>query len=459
MKKQKKTNTKSRMIVSVDEFFQRLTTIYISFIVSFFILFVIDGYETITFYKALCFFVLTGCYVIISILMRVEFALIGVSRIVSFRTLWSNLHASQKMVFLYWLCTAISTLLSVDIKTSLIGSLRFDGFLTITLYCWMFLLISTQYRPKKCLIWLFGVAVSISCIISIVQFSGANPFNLFPNGMNYYDAYKLYSGEFLGTIGNVDIYSAVLCIAIPVFWVSIFKLKGRTRYLLVIPLILCMIVLIKAFVAGGIVGVTIGTMFTIPFLVKHKKTKIVLLCIVIAISIILVHVVFFFGGYFGGFLQEASELMHGNWNDRFGSGRLYIWRKTAELIPQKPFWGGGPDTLGIRTDAKFERFDEITGTLIQSHVDVAHNEYLNILVNQGCLALICYLTALFFALKRFVQKASDSPVTAICGSAFICYSIQAVFGISSPTSAPLFWICFAFVIGDCHIQTNRQLKE
>ena len=450
-----KTNKNGETNVSGDAFFQRLSTIYISSIVSFFILFVIDGYETITFYKALCFFVLSGCYVLISILGRLELVLIGARRIVPLHTLWLNSHISQKMIFIYWMLTAISTLLSVDIKTSLIGTLRFDGFLTITLYCWMFLFISSQYRPQKWLIWLFGAAISISCIISIVQFFGANPLDLFPKGMNYFDAYKLYSGEFLGTIGNVDIYSAVLCVAIPVFWLSILRLKEKTRFLLAIPLILCIIVLIRAFVAGGIVGISVGILFTVPFLAKDKKRRNALLRIVVAIFIILIIVVFYFGGYLGGFVEEASELLHGNWDDSFGSSRLYIWRKAVELIPQNPLFGGGPDTFGIRTDAKFERFDETTGMLIQSNVDVAHNEYLNILVNQGSFALIFYLGALFFAVKAFTQKASESPTTAICGSALICYSIQAFFGISSPIAAPLFWICFAIVVNDNNIQNNK----
>ena len=196
-------------------------------------------------------------------------------------------------------------------------------------------------------------------------------------------------------------------------------------------------------------------MFTVPFLAKDKKRRNALLRIVVAIFIILIIVVFYFGGYLGGFVEEASELLHGNWDDSFGSSRLYIWRKAVELIPQNPLFGGGPDTFGIRTDAKFERFDETTGMLIQSNVDVAHNEYLNILVNQGSFALIFYLGALFFAVKAFTQKASESPTTAICGSALICYSIQAFFGISSPIAAPLFWICFAIVVNDNNIQNNK----
>ena len=456
MKSHNKPNMTVERNLTGDNFFQHLTTIYISSIVSFFILFVIDGYETITFYKALCFFALTGTYVLISILGRLELVLIGARRVIPLRKKWERLHTSQKMIIIYWTLTAISTLLSIDIKTSLIGTLRFDGFLTITLYCWLFLIISSTYKPEKWLIWLFGASISVSCIISIIQFLGYNPFGFFPEGMNYYDAYQSYSGEFLGTIGNVDIYSAVLCIAIPVFWISLVKLKTKTRFLLIIPLILCIIVLTKAFVAGGIVGIFVGTLFTLPFLVKNKKRRNTILCAIITLFVVMIIIVFFYGGYIGGFVEEASELLHGNWNDSFGSSRLYIWRKAAELIPQAPLFGGGPDTFGIRTDAMFERFDETTGMLIQSNVDVAHNEYLNILVNQGSLALVFYLGALFFAIKEFIQKASTSITTAICGGALICYLIQAFFGICSPISAPLFWISLAIVINDNNYQNKLE---
>ena len=157
--------------------------------------------------------------------------------------------------------------------------------------------------------------------------------------------------------------------------------------------------------------------------------------------------IYAFGGRLGGFLYEASELLHGRWDDDFGSGRLYIWRNVAELVRERPLLGGGPDTLGLRTEAAFERYDEALGILIRSSVDAAHNEYLNILVNQGLLALAAYLGALVAAAVRWVRTAAEKPASAICGGAVLGYCVQAFFGISSPISAPYLWLALGFLIG------------
>ena len=104
--------------------------------------------------------------------------------------------------------------------------------------------------------------------------------------------------------------------------------------------------------------------------------------------------IYFFGGRLGGFLYEASQVLHGNLDDSFGSGRIYIWRNVLELVPERLLFGGGPETLALRMEAAFERYDPELGILIHSAIDVAHNEYLNVLVNQGLLALAAELIAL-----------------------------------------------------------------
>ena len=41
----------------------------------------------------------------------------------------------------------------------------------------------------------------------------------------------------------------------------------------------------------------------------------------------------------------GREGLHGRLEDSFGSGRIYIWKKTAALVPEHLWFGGGPDTL------------------------------------------------------------------------------------------------------------------
>lgn len=286
------------------------------------------------------------------------------------------------------------------------------GYQTITAQKWSaYLLITGVYIAA--MLWLYAAAISVNCVLCLLQFAGLNPLHLYPEGMNYYGANTQYAGEFLGTVGNADILSAVLSLSIPAFWAAILRMKGcRERYFLLIPLALCLVVLLRAFVAGGILGVTGAVVLSAPLMTDDKRRRKWALICVIAALIAAAAAVYCFGSRMCGFLYEASELMHGRWDNRFGTGRIYIWRNVIQLVPEHLLLGGGPDTLGLRTDAAFERYDETLGILIHSAIDTAHNEYLNILVNQGLLALLSYLAALLASAIHWVRRGA----LRLCGA-------------------------------------------
>lgn len=84
------------------------------------------------------------------------------------------------------------------------------------------------------------------------------------------------------------------------------------------------------------------------------------------------------------------------------------------------------------------------------------NEYLNILVNQGLLALICYLAMLGRAAVLWAKAAVRDPAAAICGGAVLGYCIQAFFGVTSPISAPYFWIALALLTSRLEYSVERK---
>ncbi len=81
----------------------------------------------------------------------------------------------------------------------------------------------------------------------------------------------------------------------------------------------------------------------------------------------------------------------------------------------------------------------------RSGIDTAHNEYLNILANQGLFALLCWLGALGYSAVRFVRGQGSDPQLLICGSAVLGYCVQAFFGISMCLSTPFFLIAWAIL--------------
>lgn len=397
------------------------------------------GYAGLTEWKFLAYLVLGGGLLAVSLLLRGELALVGASPA---RRPWQ---LPELLVLGYWLCSALSALLSVDRGTALWGGVRREGLSTLTLYCGGFLLLSRYGRARAHHLWILAAAVSLDCLLALLQFAGGNPLALYPEGMTYYDANRLYSGEYLGTLGNADIHAAVLAAAIPVLWIALLRLPGRRRLWLLPPLALALGVLLRSSVAAGALAVCGGAALSLPVLARDPARRRRLGLGVLALFLAAFPAVYLWGGRLGGFFCEASELLHGRWNDAFGSGRLYIWRSVWPLVPERLWFGGGPDTLGLRTDAAFTRWNETLGMTVRAAVDAAHSEYLGILVNQGVLALGCFLALLGVLARRWVREAPRDPAIAACGGGALCYCIQAFFGVSSPISTPYLWLALGLL--------------
>lgn len=398
----------------VPQSFSVLTAAYLAILLSIYLLYPgRGGYQTITAQKWSAYLLITGVYIAAMLLLHLELAIVGAARLPAPTMLRKTLGLPQKFILLYLFATVLSTLFSEFRQTALWGGGRCEGLAAIALYCLSFLLVSAYGQPKRWMLWLYAAAISVNCVLCLLQFAGLNPLHLYPDGMNYYGANTQYAGEFLGTVGNADILSAVLSLSIPAFWAAILRMKGcRERYFLLIPLALCLVVLLRAFVAGGILGVTGAVVLSAPLMTDDKRRRKWALICVIAALIAAAAAVYCFGSRMCGFLYEASELMHGRWDNHFGTGRIYIWRNVIQLVPEHLLLGGGPDTLGLRTDAAFERYDETLGILIHSAIDTAHNEYLNILVNQGLLALLSYLAALLASAIHWVRRGA----LRLCGA-------------------------------------------
>lgn len=417
----------------------------------------LGGYAQLTAAKWKLFLLLSLAYAGGSALLALELTAIGRLRPLRPAGLRRFFSMQDWLLLAFWACSVLSTLCAVDRATAFWGSARRGGLVTITLCCLCALLISHLGRPRRWMLFLLGGTLCLNCILALFQFTGLNPLGLYPQGMNYYDANKLYAGEFLGTLGNADVVSAVLCAAIPALWLALFKLSGRSRFLLTVPLALCLTVLFRSSVAGGIVGVSGALLLTLPLLPGSRRGRLGAAAAVILLCAGGLVFLYLYGSRLGGFLYEASEVLHGRWKDEFGSSRIFIWRHVLELVPERLLLGGGPDTLGLRMEVGFERYDEALGMVIRSSIDDAHNEYLNILVNQGLLALLCYLAMLGRAAVKWARAAIQDPAAAICGGAVLGYCIQAFFGITSPISAPYFWIALALLTS--RLEHSAERKE
>lgn len=149
--------------------------------------------------------------------------------------------------------------------------------------------------------------------------------------------------------------------------------------------------------------------------------------------------VLFFVNFKSGFLYEIHELLHGNFDDDFGTYRIFLWKRTLTLIPQYPILGSGPDTFAIRFMAKYTNDIASIGPLTLN--DTAANVYLTMIINIGIVGLIDYLAFLFFQLKNGIKKMNS--YSSILLITIVCYLIQDFFNLWLVIVTPIFWLLMA----------------
>ena len=394
---------------------------------------------------------------------------------------------------------------------TLLGNTRREGLVTIGLYTVPTLLVAANLRPGRRLLAAFGAAVSAFCLLGLLQLLGKNPLGLYPQGLDFYDSGTRYIGRYWSTVGNVNLCSAILSLAAGCFTAAAVTGTDARRWWNLAPAGLAVFCIWALDAEAGQAALLAG-LWLLPLLVVRTPAQLadyLLSCAALAAATALAKTLRFSAaglqaapggaaaglalltaglagagltlrarpvparrlrrrlllavcltGLAGlaalyalpslpaGFLSQAQALLHGHWDDSFGSGRLGIWRQVWQVIRERPLLGGGPDTLALRGLTGFSRYSPALGGTISAEIDAAHNEYLNIWVNQGLFALLAYLAACLLALHQALRSASR--VRHIVGAAVLFYLIHAFFGISMCPSAPYFWLAMGVL---CHTKT------
>ena len=401
-----------------------------------------QGFGEIAQAKYQMFLLLCGGYTALMLLLLAESALVSGKKCRNLKVVLKETSWTQRCLALYLLFTWLSALLSPYFPETVIGVSRYEGALTISIYVVCFFLVRAYGRIDRVLITVFGAAVTLFDLLCIAQLYGGNPFTLYPVGYGYADAGVAYSGAYLGTIGNVDLVAAFFCLAIPAFWAAMLRSRDWQRWLLSVPLALSLFVLVKMNVLAGFVGILAGAAVSavviVPMSARARRAAAWSLAGFFALALAVLYCV-----DFGGVFHELLSIMHGEISTTFGSGRIHIWEQVLSAVPEHFLFGTGPDTMLYGGLEAFTRYDEALGGTVVAQIDVAHNEYLNILYHQGIFALAAYLGALAATAKKWLRDSGRNALVAVLGTMLLCYSIQAFFGFSMIMTAPYFYLTLA----------------
>lgn len=171
-----------------------------------------------------------------------------------------------------------------------------------------------------------------------------------------------------------------------------------------------------------------------------RRAWIILLVAVIVIAVIFIPFVTEKSG--NPSIFQAAEILKGNVDDSFLSGRAGIWRMSRELIENRPLIGYGPDGFGM---VFRENFDDVTIAQFETYFDKAHSEYVQALVDTGisglCALLALYALALWGARKQLHHSAVIALFTAV-----LAFLIQAMFNFSTPIAHPIVWAAWGVMV-------------
>ncbi len=334
----------------------------------------------------------------------------------------------------YLACSALSAALSPFGARTLLGGTRREGLVTLALYVAAFFLLARRLRADRRLLYLAAGAVTLCDALALSQLAGRNPLGLYPQGLNYYDGDAAYAGFYAGTSGNVDFTAFLLALSVCLF---VFAAARLRLWALLPAAALTLWVLWRLDVAAAWAGLAFAAVWGVALLFPRRRGTALLVSA--ALSTAALAVLWRWPGG-EGTAAELSRLLHGDADPGFGSGRLAIWRDCLTLARRRPLLGGGPDTLWLRGLEPFSWYRG--GTVTPVDITAAHNEYLNILVNQGAAALAAYLGLLGCALARCFRRAAE-PRFAVCGAGLLCYAAMACFSVSTCITAPCVWLLLA----------------
>lgn len=183
---------------------------------------------------------------------------------------FKTLSAPERLVCAYFTLCSVSALLSPDRAKSLLGTGRYDGLLTTALCCLLFLGVARFGRPKRGFIYAAVLGACLNCFVAVLQLFGKNPLWLFPDSYTFFGAGVYFSSVFLGMIGNADLFSAYLCLVLPVAagW---YLVSGKEPAVFLPAAGLMAVCLFACGVSGGLLAFMLCVLLAVPFLITNSE--------------------------------------------------------------------------------------------------------------------------------------------------------------------------------------------
>jgi O-antigen ligase len=129
-------------------------------------------------------------------------------------------------------------------------------------------------------------------------------------------------------------------------------------------------------------------------------------------------------------------------SESWGTDRGKIWAFVVSVYDKLPL---AQKLFGASSGTLFHA-DAVSPIFSDAGLDTAHNEYLQYLITNGLLGLVCYLAVLFFALREGFRRSKSEPVYRGLTAACAAYAVQATVNIAQPMTTPLLIVLIGVLV-------------
>lgn len=323
---------------------------------------------------------------------------------------------------------------------------RNEGIRTLFTYYMFYLLATTLNKKDQIKIMYvvlgFGIYQVILGIFQTLQITNILGYD---RSMNWSMNFKFASGTF----GNPNFYSIYILICLIYSWCLVIGSKRLKK--------VAMLILFLIFTFGLIIGNTMscilaGIICFILISIKNiNKNNLKKISIGILFSLLILTITFLTVNKLTNnrisstMLQnykEIKDIFKDGINIHSGNNRVYVWKEALTKLPKYYLTGIGIDNFKYLNNGNFICVDQP----IYQCFDKAHNEYIQILITEGIIALIIYIIFISFV---FIKHIKSNEKNDFYKNAFkwciIAYLIQAFFNISVICIAPAFYMLLGFL--------------
>jgi O-antigen ligase len=308
---------------------------------------------------------------------------------------------------------------------------------------------TAQIRILAWIVSSYGFAVAMFALLQ----------GLASNGKLYWLRNAESGGWIYGPYVNHNHYAGLMELLMPIPLVVALagSVSGTRRGLAAMTAALMASTIFLAGSRGGMAAFAVQIVLLAAFVIRRRKNwkTVFAFCtfLVIALGLLM-----WLGG--GELVDRLASIHSGARTELSGGTRLTIDRDALKMFAEKPVLGWG---LGVFPDV-FPQFSSLATNL---QVGMAHNDYLQLLVEMGALGFavaLWFLVTLFrTALNKLKTQPADTntavTLAALLGVSGILVHSFVDFNLQIPANAALFYVLCVVAAGEPHFGLHRRKRR